>query len=82
MASEYQLNKAVIGQYQAQFQQELTCPIINTPESFVFPDTDYFDTAYHLNKVGRDKRTVVMIDLLQRKVCDNQDYTPSVFLAK
>lgn len=82
MASEYQLNKAVIGQYQAQFQQELTCPIINTPESFVFPDTDYFDTAYHLNKVGRDKRTVVMIDLLQRNVCDNHDYTPSVFLAK
>ncbi len=68
MSSEYQLNKAVIDQYQAQFQQELKCPIINTPESFVFPDTYYFDTAYHLNKEGRDKRTAIMIDILQSKV--------------
>ncbi len=68
MSSEYQLNKAVIAQYQAQFQQELKCPIINTPESFVFPDTYYFDTAYHLNKEGRDKRTEIMIDILQSKV--------------
>ena len=68
MASEYQLNKAVINQYQAQFQQELKCPILNLPDSFVFPDTYYFDTAYHLNKEGRDKRTAIMIDLLQSKV--------------
>ena len=68
MASEYHLNKEVIAQYDAQFQKQLTCPIINTPESFVFPDTDYFDNVYHLNRAGRAKRTQVMINILRDKV--------------
>lgn len=68
MESEYNLNKDVITQYQEQFQQQLKCLIINTPKTFVLPDSDYFDTAYHLNKTGRDKRTQLMIDLLQEKL--------------
>ena len=68
MASEYALNKAVIAQYEEQFHHKLKCPIINSPQTFVLPDADYFDTAYHLNKIGRDKRTRMMIDLLREKM--------------
>lgn len=66
--SEYKLNKSVIAQYEKQFQEQLKCPIINTPQSFVFPNADFFDTAYHLDKNGREKRTQIMITLLKNKV--------------
>jgi hypothetical protein len=68
VASEYQLNKPIVAQYEAQFRAQLTCPIINAPDTFVFPDADFFDTAYHLNKIGREKRTERMIDILKQKV--------------
>jgi hypothetical protein len=66
--SEYKLNKSVLNQYENQFKNQLKCPIINTPETFVFPNVDFFDTAYHLNKNGRKKRTERMINLLKNKV--------------
>jgi hypothetical protein len=63
--SEYKLNKLVLNQYENQFKNQLKCPIINTPETFVFPNEDFFDTAYHLNKNGRKKRTELMIKILK-----------------
>ena len=63
--SEYQLNKSVLEQYENQFKTQLKCPIINTPKTFVFPNTNFFDTAYHLDKNGREKRTKIMIQLLK-----------------
>ena len=68
MESEYTLNKEVVEQYENLFKSQLKCPIINTPKTFVLPNTDYFDTAYHLNKEGRAKRTDIMIALLREKV--------------
>ena len=68
VASEYQLNKSIVDQYEAQFKAQLTCPIINAPNTFVYPDADFFDTAYHLNKNGREKRTDKMIEILKQKV--------------
>jgi hypothetical protein len=65
--SEYKLNKSVLNQYENQFKNQLHCPIINTPETFVFPNADYFDTAYHLNKNGREKRTELMIKILKKQ---------------
>lgn len=82
MASEYELNKEVINQYERQFQQQLICPIINTPKSFVLPDTDFFDTAYHLNKIGRDKRTGIMIELLREKVMQADEAKQTAPLSK
>jgi hypothetical protein len=63
--SEYKLNNLVLNQYENQFKNQLKCPIINTPETFVFPNEDFFDTAYHLNKNGRKKRTELMIKILK-----------------
>jgi hypothetical protein len=65
--SEYKLNKSVLNQYENQFKNQLHCPIINTPETFVFPNEDFFDTAYHLNKNGREKRTELMIKILKKQ---------------
>ena len=82
MQSEYNLNKDVITLYQEQFQQQLKCPIINTPATFVLPDSDYFDTAYHLNKTGRDKRTALMINLLKEKLYHTDEVLQNAPLSK
>jgi hypothetical protein len=35
--------------------------ILGTPDKYVFPDTLFFDTNYHLTAEGRDKRTSMFI---------------------
>jgi hypothetical protein len=36
--------------------------IIGTPERFMMPDENIFDTAYHLNKSGVDSRTQLLLE--------------------
>lgn len=43
----------------------LRCPVINTPMTFVYPDSVYYDTAYHLTREGRQRRTVDLLACLQ-----------------
>jgi hypothetical protein len=43
----------------------MRCPIINTPMTFVYPDSLYYDTAYHLTREGRQRRTVDLLACLQ-----------------
>lgn len=44
--------------------QELDIKLLGSEEAFVYPDTYFFDTMYHLNKEGRTTRTTQLIELL------------------
>ena len=66
--SEFQHNQKSIEHLDMQFQHNLNCSILCSPKDFVFPDNDFFDTAYHLNELGKEKRTEIIIELLRTKV--------------
>ena len=38
--------------------------ILGTPQDFTFPDEFFFDSYYHMNRVGREARTDKIIELL------------------
>jgi hypothetical protein len=40
-------------------------PIVGTPKDFVMGKQYFFDTRYHLNREGRDLRTLRMIEVLR-----------------
>jgi hypothetical protein len=68
--SEYESNKTVIDAYAEDFKKDLKIPILNTPADFVYPDSLFYNTVYHLNKRGRELRTRKLIEILQA----NQKY--------
>lgn len=46
-------------------RKDMKMPFIGTPQDFVFPDTMFYNTRFHLNRIGRAERTVKMIDILR-----------------
>lgn len=62
--SVYLGSKDVLTHYQADFSESLNVPILNTPATFVLPDSLFFDTKYHLTKQGREIRTNKLINIL------------------
>ena len=63
--SEFMLNREVILKFAADLKNELHIQLINTPEDSVFPDSLFYDTIYHLNKEGIERRTTSIIGLLK-----------------
>lgn len=41
--------------------QRLQVPVLGAPEDYAFPRACFYDTEYHLNRSGRDRRTEKMI---------------------
>ncbi|MBV6479711.1 MAG: hypothetical protein HGGPFJEG_02503 [Ignavibacteria bacterium] len=66
--SEVVKYKKVISEYEDDLRKNLKIEIINTPSDLVYPDSLFFDTVYHLNKDGRQKRTDYTINLLKERV--------------
>lgn len=67
--SEFENNKEVIHRLHSQLVSEETLvPVLCNPELFIFDDSLFFDTVYHLNGVGRKRRTETLISLLSRTV--------------
>jgi hypothetical protein len=62
--SQFEINKTAIKKLEADIRKNLECDIVNRPEDFVYADSDFFDTIYHLGKNGREKRTKQLITLL------------------
>ena len=56
-ASEYKKNSKVIAEVYADLQKDLEFDIVGKPDDFIFDDSLFFDTVYHLNKEGRELRT-------------------------
>ena len=44
----------------------LKIEILNRVSDFVFPDSLFFDTVYHLNKKGREIRTKKLIEIIKK----------------
>ena len=63
--SKYNLNKIAINKLFFDLKKNLKIQIINTPTDFVYSDTLFYDTVYHLSKIGRSLRTKKMIYLIK-----------------
>ncbi|OMP75004.1 hypothetical protein [[Flexibacter] sp. ATCC 35208] len=61
----YNINKAVIKKYQNDLVQNLKVKVINSPEDFVYDDSEYYDTVYHLRKNAREWRTQKLISIIK-----------------
>lgn len=66
--SAYELNKATIARYSADMKKDLKCPVLGTPEDFVYDDNQFFDTALHLLTEAREVRTKRLIELLKQVI--------------
>lgn len=63
--SEFEKNYKPIKNFESQLKENLKIPIVSTVEDFIFPDSLFFDTVYHLNKQGREQRTNKTIEILR-----------------
>lgn len=63
--TEYNVNKEVIMKYANDIENDLNIQVLNNTNDFVFPDSLFYDTVYHLNKLGREKRTNRLIEILK-----------------
>lgn len=59
-------NVEKIGQIYTRLQSDLKMTMIGTPGEFVYPNHFFFDTIYHLDKEGTEKRTLQVIDLMKK----------------
>jgi len=62
--TEYEKNKEVIQHYHNDLKKELQAPVICTPEDFVYPDSLFFDTIYHLNQQGIQQKTDKLLQVI------------------
>ena len=65
MERAYALSDKDIDSLTAKIKKDSRMPFIGTPKDFVFPDSLFFDTRFHLTGAGRAQRTVRMIDILR-----------------
>ncbi|MGN8071715.1 hypothetical protein [Mucilaginibacter sp. 22184] len=66
--STFTLNKKAVNDFATLFHKKLKCPILNTPDTFVYNDSLYFNSEYHLNKQGREIRTQKLIEILGKNI--------------
>jgi hypothetical protein len=64
-ATEYDENKKAIKYFEWKLKKNFKGKILNTPEANLYPENDFYDTIYHLNTEGREKRTQYLIKLLK-----------------
>lgn len=69
--SAFEQSKTAISLLEKDLKNNLKIPILSMPTQFVYPNTYFFDTHYHLTKRGRTKRTddiskIMKIGLLQK----------------
>lgn len=61
---EYDAQKENFNALYNFLKEKLEIPILGTPEDFVYPKKMFYDTVYHINRVGRVNRTERIIDFL------------------
>ena len=64
----FNLNKKAVLDFSSLLNKNLKCSIINTPYTFVYNDSLFFNSEYHLNKGGRVLRTQKLIEILGKEV--------------
>ncbi|MDN5203124.1 hypothetical protein QQ008_17170 [Fulvivirgaceae bacterium BMA10] len=64
-------NEDVSKEIYTEFDENIKVPLINTPEDFVYGDSLFFDTRYHLVSSSRESRTLKLISSIQRNLSLN-----------
>jgi hypothetical protein len=63
--TEYIKNEKAILSFERQLRNGLLFPVIGSPRDFIYPENNFYDTAYHLTREGRKKRSETLVKLLQ-----------------
>ena len=63
---EYLASKRAISLLEQDLKADLAVEILGNSTSFVYPNNYFFDTHYHLNKIGRKKRTEDLATLIKK----------------
>jgi hypothetical protein len=67
--SEFNKNKNVIYDLKQQLMTKVNyIRLLNEPRSFVFDDSMFYDSVFHLNAFGREKRTKMLISILKSEI--------------
>ncbi|HUQ18329.1 MAG TPA: hypothetical protein VM099_01845 [Gemmatimonadaceae bacterium] len=61
----YAINVESIAGLRTKLEREMRLPILGSAQEFIYPGKWFFDTRYHLNEIGRDVRTMQMVQLLR-----------------
>lgn len=64
--SEYTQQRQKLGALAADLRKSLHTPIPDSPEDFIYSDSLFYDTVYHLNGKGRAARTARVIECLKQ----------------
>jgi hypothetical protein len=64
--TEYFRNRKIIDKYYEIMKRELNIEMLSTPEDYAFAESYFWETAYHLNAIGRELRTEKIIDNLKK----------------
>ncbi len=63
--SEYQKNESVVRINHQKLKEHLDMELIMEVDDFVYPDSHFYDSVYHLNKIGRALHTQRLIEKLK-----------------
>lgn len=62
--TEWKKNRQVLEQYITDIENNLNIPQPISAKAFLLPEKYFFDTVFHLNKEGKEKRTDILIEKL------------------
>lgn len=66
--SSYRKNLNSLSRLYAEYKNSLKCPILGNIRSSVIEDRYFYDTVYHLDSSGIQKRTQIMLNLLKKEM--------------
>lgn len=66
--SDYEHNRLIIDRYREDLEKDMVIPMISQPDDFVYHDSLFYDTNYHLIREGRARRTDKLIALLKEQL--------------
>lgn len=64
--AQYRKNEKKIDLVRDMLDKKLKIPAISTPSDYVFPETYFYDSIYHLTAEGRDVRTKEVVSHLKK----------------
>ena len=74
---EYLRQESGMRKYERRLRQELACPILGSPDDFLYPYELFTDTVFHLNAKGKGLRTERVVGLLREALPADQPYSAS-----
>jgi hypothetical protein len=66
--TEFKKNREIIQKLEYDLRTNLKIKILNNPNDFVYDDSLFYDTVYHLDKKGRNLRTEKLIEFIKKYV--------------